>query len=286
MKNHRWGVAPVVALSLFSSFSAWAGDIRESARVVAERSRRAVVTIRLVIKLKQNYMGQSRDQEHQLEVNGTVIDPLGLTVTAASLIDPTSVLKTLVGSTLGGTKPFSLDSEVKETAILLEDGTEVEADVVLKDTDLDMAFIRPHEPSRQFDAVALKPHGVALRPLDPIFVIGRLGKIGNRATTVTLGSVRAVVKGPRTFYVCDNEASLNLGCVAYDSAGELLGIFLTKQRQEFGGEAGVSFLTMFMGGAAGRDAVMPILRPVEDIIEIADQAKKAKVPQTKEPRSK
>src|SRR2546426_12505404 len=117
MKNHRWGVAPVVALSLFSSFSAWAGDIRESARVVAERSRRAVVTIRLVIKLKQNYMGRSTDQEHQLEVNGTVIDPFGLTVTAASLIDPTSVLKTLGVSTLGRTNPSSLDSALNETAI-------------------------------------------------------------------------------------------------------------------------------------------------------------------------
>ena len=43
---------------------------------------------------------------------------------------------------------------------------------------------------------------------------------------------------------------------------------------------------MLTGGAAGRDAVMPILRSVEDIIEIADQARKAKLPQAREPRSK
>jgi hypothetical protein len=35
---------------------------------------------------------------------------------------------------------------VKEPVILLEDGSELEAAVVLKDSDLDLAFIRPATP--------------------------------------------------------------------------------------------------------------------------------------------
>src|SRR3989442_1549558 len=83
--------------------------------------------------------------------------------------------------------------------------------VVLKDADLDLAFIRPREATK-VDFVELKTRDLGLQALDEVFVVGRLGRAANRAIALTTGSVKSVVKGPRTFYVCDDEVS-QAGCV-------------------------------------------------------------------------
>ena len=76
---------------------------------------------------------------------------------------------------------MKFESHITETIIVLDDGTEVLADVVLKDEDLDFAFIKPKEPSDKFVYVPLKARERPIELLDEFFVIGRLGKSENRA---------------------------------------------------------------------------------------------------------
>jgi hypothetical protein len=262
------------------SLVAGAADIKETARATALQLQKAVVTVRLVVKLKMVMMGQSLDEEQKNEAIGTVIDPSGLTVVDASSIDPASLMKALMGGAGGQLK---MDSEIKETLILLEDGTEVEADVVLKDTDLGLAFVRPRDAARKFDAVTLKQRNNPPQPLDSIFVLGRLSKSGNRAAALGLDTVRAIVKGPRSFYVCDSQSNSNLGCLAYSADGEPLGVYVIKEKQSAAGEEGGGMgLAMLARVNAMKDDVLPVIRPVNDVIEIAEQARKAKAPAKKE----
>jgi hypothetical protein len=259
---------------------AGAGEIKDVARAAAAQSQKAVVTIRLVVKMKIAMMGQSQDQEQKVEVTGTVIDPSGLAVTDASSIDPSSLVKSVL-SGMGG-MGLKLDTEVKETLILLDDGTEVEADVVLKDTDLGLAFVRPRDTSKKFDAIALKARNTPPQPLDALFVLGRLGKLANRAATLSHDSIRAVVKGPRSFYVGNaTEGAADLGCVAFTADGEPLGLYVMKQKPAAAddGGGGAMGLGMLANMASGmKDSLMAVIRPVNDVIEIAEQAKKAKAP--------
>jgi hypothetical protein len=264
---------------VMASSTANAADIKDTARATALQSQKAVVTVRLVAKIKISMMGQNQDQESKIEVIGTVIDPSGLTVADASSIDPSSAVKSMLGM-MGG-MGLKLDSEVKETVILLEDGTEVVSDVVLKDSDLGLAFIRPREASRKFDAVTLKTRSTQPQLLDSIFVVGRLGKNGNRALTLSFDSIRAVAKGPRSFFVGEKESQVYLGCIAYSSEGEPVGVYVMKQSQpaaggETGGAPGLGMLAR-MGEM--KDALMPIIRPISDVMEVAEQAKKAKTPE-------
>lgn len=279
--------ALAVAFSLAGApQAAQAQDMKAAARACAAKSAKAVVTIKLVVKMKM--MGQ--EEEQKIEVTGTMIDPSGLTVVSASEIDPSTMLKALMGGMGGrgrrgpGGMEMNFDSDVKETALILDDGTEIDADVVLKDADLDLAFIKPRDATQKFDAIALKKRDKAPQLLEEMFVLSRLGRLENRATALTTGYVKAVVKGPKTFYICDDEVSQkSLGCVAFDVTGAPMGVFVTKKNPDAeSGAGGMGMLMgMLMGGRAKNAPTAAILRSCEDILEIAEQAKAAKAPEKK-----
>jgi len=248
-------------------------DFKPTAKTITEKWQKAVITVRVVIRLKQTIMGQTRDQEQKLEVGGTVIDSSGLTVTSASALDPTMLFRMLSG---GMGNQFRMESEVKETTLIQADGTEVEADIVLKDSNLDMAFIQPREASQPFEFIPLKPVGRQLQILDSVLVVARLGKVGNRAIMASVGDINAFVKGPRSFYVCDESLGSAVGNLAYNEEGLPVGIFLTKQTQEsVEGGAGLA-------RRRSSDLTMTVLRPVEDLIEIAEQARTLKPAESKQ----
>jgi Trypsin-like peptidase domain len=245
------GMLGVVAVLL-----AAAPDLEPAARATVEQSGKAVVTIRLVLKLKVG----GQDHEQKMEVAGVVIHPSGLTVASASSIDPSGALRRMVDAQR---QRVSLESEVKETVILLEDGTELEAAVVLKDTDLDLAFIRPRDAGLKLAAVTLKPRSGTVPLLTRIYVLGRLGKLGNRALAVATGEVRTYVRGPAPYYVTDGETSAFTGSLAYTSDGVPLGLLVKRFATSIDSQA----------GGRGSESVMTVLRPVDKLLELAAQAR-------------
>jgi hypothetical protein len=169
-----------------------------------------------------------------------------------------------------------VESEVKETTLLLEDGTEVEADVVLKDTDLDLAFLKPREGGRHFAAVTLHPRKATVPLLTPIFVVSRLGKLTSRALAVATGEVRASVRGPAPYYVTDGETAAFVGALAYTADGAPLGVFVNRFSASPDGRGGGMFDGAF--GRSGSDVVLTVLRPVDKVLELAAQARAMHAP--------
>jgi len=245
------GLAGVLTVLVTSA----ATDIESAARATAEQNGKAVVTVRLVLKLKTG----GQEHEQKVEAPGVVIDPTGLTVASASSIDPSGAFRRMLD---GQRQRMNIESEVKEPVILLEDGTELEAAVVLKDTDLDLAFIRPRDARLKLPAVALKPRAGTVPLLTRIYVLGRLSKLGNRALSVATGEVRAYVRGPAPYYVADGESSAFVGSVAYTADGVPLGVFVKRFATTIDSSSG-----------RGSDSVMTVLRPVDKVLELAAQAR-------------
>ena len=75
-------------------------------------------------------------QEQKLEALGTIIAEDGLTVLSLSRVDPTATLLSRI-RTPGG----SVNVNYTEVLLLMQDGTEVPAKLLLKDTDLDLSLI-------------------------------------------------------------------------------------------------------------------------------------------------
>ena len=244
-----------------------ADDSAVAGRKILTKNQAAVVTVRLVVSYNVSYGGHDQQNESKTEAVGTVIDPNGLTVISLTTIDPSAMMK----ARQRGSQEFKVETEVKDVKIVLADDTELPAEVVLRDKDLDLAYLRPTEKLTQpLVALDLTQPGQP-QVLDEVVCLNRLGKIANRVVTVSLERVDALVTKPRPFYVLSPGGSSGIGSPVFALTGAPLGIILIRNAAP-GGEANAA--SQFSG--TGGNTYMPIIVPAADILDDAKQAVESK----------
>ncbi len=270
LAGRQWMVGLVAAALLSMPLAAMAGDLETQGRAILEKNQKAVVTVQLVIKQKMSMgaMG-SHEEESKTEATGCVIDPSGLTVMSLSETDPGSIYESMM-SGMGETgENFKMESSVGDVKILLDDGTEVPGQVVLRDKDLDLAFVRPTEaPAAPFTAVDL---GQAAQPelLDQVITVNRLGKVANRSYAVGIERIQSIVRKPRTLYIAGKDPThTGLGSPVFALDGKLVGICALRTAK---GASGGGFMSAMSGIA---DSMLPVIVPVADVQDSAKQAPK------------
>jgi S1-C subfamily serine protease len=232
-----------------------ADELAVKAREILKKNQHAVVTVQVVIKATAS---GGRANENKQEITGTVVDPSGLTVLALSACDPAEMYRRL-------SDDYKVETEVSDIKILLEDGTELAAELVLRDKDLDLAFIRPKaRPASPMTAVDLTQTG-AVQVFDPVVSLNRLNKATGRAYAASAERISAVIQKPRTFYIPDSGmSSTTLGSPAFLPDGKILGVFVMRAVGGGGGTANV------------RQNLTSIILPADDILKAAKQAPEAK----------
>lgn len=244
-------------LSAGSPASARADQLAEQGRTILRRHEHSVVTVEVVLKLSSPSSGRS--SEFKQEITGTVVDPSGLTVVALSACDPTELNRRL-------SRSYRVESEISDMRILLDDGTELPSEVVLRDRDLDLAFVRPKtKPAIPLAAVDLNEAGPA-QVLDEVITLNRLNKAASRAYAASVERITAVIQRPRTFYIPDSTmTSTSMGSPAFLPDGKILGVFVMRALT-LGGDRSSSY----------RQNLTSIILPAEDILKAAKQAPEAK----------
>jgi len=247
----------VIALILLTA-TARADDIADKGRDIFKKNQHAVVTVQVVLKASYSSGGRSSDpNESKSDVTGTVIDPSGLTVLALSACDPADLYRRI-------SEEYKIETEVNDLKILLDDGTEMPAEIVLRDKDLDLAFIRPKtKPASPMAAVDLSKSGPA-DLLEQVITLNRLNRAAGRGYSASVERISAVIEKPRTFYIPDaTMSSTSLGSPAFLANGNVLGLFVMR--------------AVNSGGSRNpRDSMTTIIIPAEDILKGAKQAPEAK----------
>jgi hypothetical protein len=251
------------------SGSASAQDERTAAREVVKRWQDAIVNVRVVLKMRMSMAGREmQSMEEPVDAVGTVIDPDGLTVLSLSALNPAAMMNKIIGGMGGGGGQDRLDigGEPTDLKIRTADGREVTAKIVLRDEDLDLAFIRPAaKPEKPLVAVNLSdPARPAL--LDSVVILSRLGRVGGWTSAASLQTVGAIIEKPRTFYVIENGMAGGMGTPAFTPSGKVVGVLTMRSVQS--GRIGM----MSMMGGPQQLGLLPVILPAADVLEIAKQA--------------
>ena len=186
-------------------------------------------------------------QEQKLEALGTIIAPDGLTVMSLTTVDPRSKILARLRS-----NSASVQVNYTDVFILKPDGTEIPAKVLLKDADLDLAFLLPLESNGSSFPVFCKPSGKAkqVKVLDDVVSMGKLGKNLYRQSILRKGCVNATITKPRKYFVIENSTP---GIPVFDRTGSWLGVSVYKMER-------------------GQPSSLVTL-PTSDILEIAEQVR-------------
>jgi hypothetical protein len=258
----------VLVAILSAAVPARAQDTRAAAREVVKKWNEAIVNVRIVLKMRMSMSGREmQSTDESVDTVGTVIDPSGLTVLSLSTLNPGAMMSRMMGSMSGGPQnQMGITTEPTDVKIRLPDGRELPAKIVLRDEDLDLAFLRPTmSPDKPLAAVNLTE---SARPslLDEVLVLSRLGRVGGWAPLASQHNIGAIIERPRTFFVLGGAPS-GMGTPAFLSAtGRVVGLLTVRQV-----DAGRSGMLAMMGGTEGL-GLLPVILPAADVLEIAKQA--------------
>ena len=140
----------LAALMLLVGAPLSADETGASARAIADKHGAAVVPVQVVVKMRVAYEGEEVDEdESSNELTATIIDPSGLAVCALSEVDPTHMIELWQEED----PDYKIDAQVTDLKFILPEGKEIPAKVILRDRDLDLAFIRPPALSQHLKLV-------------------------------------------------------------------------------------------------------------------------------------
>lgn len=260
----RTGLILAVLVGTLTLCTVCFAQVEVDARKVADTYKDAVVTVDLVIEMSMTYEGQTDKRELKHSTTATIIDPEGLAVASLTQVSPDS------------SRDESADSgsryDLKDVKIRTADGTEIPADVVLRDRDLDLAFIRPKvKPAQPLAYLDLK-NASSPQILDQVVILSRLGQLANRATSARLERVESVVTKPRTFYVVNGTFHQELGVPVFTLDSKCVGLLVVRMNtsgRDSGSSSGQAYLSVL---------------PCSTLANAAEQAKTAKPEVKPEPK--
>jgi hypothetical protein len=262
-KSRTLGWAALIAVGFLTPAAADELRARAAAKAALAKYKDAVVTVRLALKRRWVFQGkEGGSMDASMEIAGTVLTPAGLTVVSDFDSNPMPPMQN------EGAEGPKMETETTDVKILTRDGRELPARFVLRDRDLDLAFLLPEEKGLTLPHVPLEK-GAVPETLDDIIFMQPLGPSLGREVAVMRGQVRAVVRKPRTFVVSDPIVGLQaLGCPAFDDAGRAVGVVVLRRTpnppQNQGGG-----LRDFL------DYFQPVILTAADVQEVAAQAGKA-----------
>jgi len=246
------------ALALAPLTHAAEGPLKEKALAIAAANKDSVLYLSAVVEVEVTAGDNpSKKEERKVETLGTVIGKDGLLVVPLSTLDVASTLDGRMVNGPQGPVKLSAKGTTKEVKILMPDGSEVEAKVAAKDTDLDLAFIRPEKPEEAKLTAVDTANSAPLALLEDVVILGRLGKDLNREPVIMTNEVVSIVSKPRTF---GKVATQSLGMPVFNKDGKFLGIGVNRFSPKGDSD----------GPPAGPSSV---ILPAADLMESAAQAK-------------
>lgn len=271
MKNQAIRLLLAALISTSIPATAATGELLSAATKLTETHRDAVVWVSVVAKVTMSADGDvpaalkaqlaGQEQETTTETTATFISPDGMLVTALAQLDQSSMVDGKTVNTPMGAIKLNAQSEIREIRVIMPDGTEIPGDLVLKDADLGLGFIKLQMDSDEAKGVEL--HSIDLanseegKILQDCVALGRLDESFQREPSVVTTEISGITERPRKLY---RVATDSIGCPVFLSNGKLLGISVVRKPA---------------GDLDGKTKLSPVILPAAEVAKLAKQAEAA-----------
>ncbi len=254
-----------IALMLQAVPAAFASGEQPFPDLVAARSP-SLVTVKFVLKIKMGgAMSAMGDTEAEQETTGAVVSRDGLVLCSnTQLSGMVGMMRRMIGS-MGDVTATPSDLKV----LIGDDHEGVDAELIARDTELDLAWIRIREPrSEGYDHVDFSQAGVCAVG-DTVRGVRRMAKYFDRVPVVSEARVAAVTKKPRTLLV-PSAALGTLGLPVYDGDGRVIGVSVLQvpDAEDTDGNP----MAMLSNLSSMEDVMSGLILPADEVVKATQRA--------------
>jgi hypothetical protein len=227
--------------------------------VLAKRSP-GLVTLKYVLKVDMGGMMGGGEQEMDSEATGVMIDPHGLVICSNTQLNGiASFMQRMMRARGMQADVSATPSDIK---VLVGDDVEgLDADLVARDTELDLAWIRIADPgSAAFEHVDFKQAADA-KVGEPVVGLRRLDRYFGRTAVLTEGRIGGITTKPRRLYVATGDERMALGGPIFSMGGHAIGLMVSQAPDEE--DAGMAGLMSMMSGT--QEGMSGMILPAADV---------------------
>lgn len=264
----NWITAVLLGAALLSMPApARAGGESEYGKWLQEKSP-PLVTIKFVLKVKMGgMMGGMGDQESDSEITGVMIDPKGLVLCSNTQLGGIAgMMRRFMGPMGGGITATPTDIKV-----LVGDDTEgLEAKVVARDSELDLAWVQIEEPGDTKFSHCDFAKAATPKIGQRVFVVRRMGKFFDRVAAVSEGRVGGITTKPRDLYVPAGNLATALGLPIFTTDGTVVGVAILQTPDAE--EAGMDPMSMLGNIFNMQDMMSGLILPAAEVVKATKRA--------------
>jgi hypothetical protein len=240
------------------------------AKVLAEDAP-AIVTVQVVVQIKMSgEMGSAigEKQEFQTEASCVVIDPSGVVLCSNTLLGG---YMSLIQRVMGGKMDMTATpTQIK--VLLADEAKPLEAKLLVRDSDLDLAWLQVKAPEGKKLAYLDLAKSAAPKVGDPFVAVHRLDKFFDRTATVFEGRIGGMVKKPRMLFVPTGAVEMSLGLPALSPSGEVLGILVLQFPDEAGLGDSAGPFSRLETSARVQELIRGFILPAADVLKATKRA--------------
>ena len=204
------------------------------ANSIIEQHQDAIVEVRVVHKMTirlidgpeelAEMIAQQPAETSDQEAPGVMIHPSGLVAVAGVMLDPTMLISEVSASTPLGELRIGLQGQLSEARILMADGREIPADVVMRDPETGLMFLKPSDQTEAgFPAVIPDPSGGHAAAFTRILALGRMSADFGREPAVILARTTGKIESRRNLDRLATNDSGIIGLPLFDANKAFLG---------------------------------------------------------------
>lgn len=220
---------------LLGAATARADDEAVYAKLLAEKAA-PNVTVKLVLNVKMNMMGQSQEREINVNAPGVVVDPSGLVMIPNAALNPFGGVGRRGGrGRAGGGEGAPQATPVSIRVVFPGDTKEYSAVLGAKDSQLGLAFVLIRDLGDKKPAAITLSGGTTPRIGQTLYAVTRLGQGYDDAPVVDEAKIVGKVTKPRELWAVEGGG---VGRPLYDAAGAVAGIVIAQEGvgEEGGGQ--------------------------------------------------